>query len=140
MIFTALCIMFWMNAYPLQVGEGWAPNGIRLWDQCHFTGPKKLSIFRAQPPPTCPRTWICAHPKHYAQGCINHRCIVTIYAPLSYTSTCVMFLIREETLCGQVRGGLPWKSQVFLGPVKASAIWGPKNSREVSGPILWRVG
>jgi hypothetical protein len=33
----------------------WAPNGTRLSARCHFTGPKKLSISRAQPPPTCPR-------------------------------------------------------------------------------------
>ncbi len=32
MIYTALCIMFWMRAYPLlgQVGGGWAPNSTRL--------------------------------------------------------------------------------------------------------------
>jgi hypothetical protein len=33
----------------------WAPNGTRLSAQCHFTGPKKLSNSRAQPPPTSPR-------------------------------------------------------------------------------------
>jgi hypothetical protein len=32
----------------------WAPNSTRLSAWCHFTGPKKLSISRAQPPPTCP--------------------------------------------------------------------------------------
>jgi hypothetical protein len=32
----------------------WAPNGTRLSARCHFRGPKKLSISRAQPPPTCP--------------------------------------------------------------------------------------
>ncbi len=65
MIYTALCIRFLMHAYPLlgQVGGGgdpwksqvfWAPNGNRLSALCHFTGPKKLSISRAHPPPTCP--------------------------------------------------------------------------------------
>ncbi len=64
-IYTALCIMFWICAYPLigQVGGGWAlefssflgPNGTRLLARCHFTGPKKLSNSRAQFPPTCPR-------------------------------------------------------------------------------------
>ncbi len=65
MIYTALCIMFWMCAYPLlgQV-EGFGPwksrvflgpNGTCLSAHCHFTGPKKLSNSSAQPPPTCPR-------------------------------------------------------------------------------------
>jgi hypothetical protein len=33
----------------------WAPKDTRLSARCHFTGPKKLEICRAQPPPTCPR-------------------------------------------------------------------------------------
>jgi hypothetical protein len=82
MIYSALCIMFWMRAtlhlHYLGKWEGvglwnsrvfWAPNGTRLSAQCHFTGPKKLDNSRAQPPPTC------TYPKHYARGCINHRCI-----------------------------------------------------------------
>ena len=65
MLHTPLCIMFWMHAYPLlgQVGGGWGleilsfwvPNGTHLSAQCHFTRPKKLSISRAQPPPTSTR-------------------------------------------------------------------------------------
>jgi hypothetical protein len=53
MIYTALCIMFWMRAYLLlgQVGGGWAleissflgPKWHSLLARCHFTGPKKLS-------------------------------------------------------------------------------------------------
>ncbi len=35
-----------------------APNGTRLSARCHFTVPKKLSISRAQPPPTCYHKWI----------------------------------------------------------------------------------
>ncbi len=65
------CIMFWMRVYLLlgQVGGCWAlefesflgpVNGIEPIGECHF-GPKKLEI--------------CMHPKHYAWGCINHRCI-----------------------------------------------------------------
>jgi hypothetical protein len=62
MIYTALCIMFWLRAYPLrgQVGGGWAleiesflgpGNGIELIGECHL-GPKKLthiqnSMYRA---------------------------------------------------------------------------------------------
>jgi hypothetical protein len=52
MIYTAPCIMFRRRAYPLRVF--WAPIGIRLSAQFHFTGPKKLLISRAQPPLTCP--------------------------------------------------------------------------------------
>ncbi len=51
----------------------WAPNGTRLSARCHFTGPKKLSNSSAQPRPTSLR--ICTHPKPYALGCINHRCV-----------------------------------------------------------------
>ncbi len=46
MIYTALCIMSHVI---------WAPNGTRLSAGCRFTGPKKLSISRAQPHPTGPR-------------------------------------------------------------------------------------
>jgi hypothetical protein len=60
--------MFWMRAYPLrgQVGRCWALKidsflGPVKWHEpkgeCHL-GPKK-----------------CTRPKHYAQACINHRCI-----------------------------------------------------------------
>ncbi len=57
MIYTALSIMFWMRANPLLTLNSqvfWAPNGTCLSARCHFTGPKKLSNSRAQPPPTCP--------------------------------------------------------------------------------------
>jgi hypothetical protein len=48
--------MFSMCAYPLlgEVGGSWAPNGTRLSAQCQLTGPKTLSNYRAQPPPTSP--------------------------------------------------------------------------------------
>ncbi len=62
---TALYVMLLMRANLLleQVGGGWAleiltllaPNGTRFTAGCHFTGPKKVLISRAQPPPTCPR-------------------------------------------------------------------------------------
>jgi hypothetical protein len=59
MIYTALC-MFWMRAYPLlgQVGGGWA------LEFESFLGPVK---------------WHRADTKHYARGCINHRCINSYY-------------------------------------------------------------
>jgi hypothetical protein len=62
MIYTALCIMFWMRAYPLlgEVGGGWA---LEFWNfldpkwnspigSLSFHRPKKLNNSRAQPPPT----------------------------------------------------------------------------------------
>jgi hypothetical protein len=67
MIYTALCIMIWMGALYIHYwgkweGVGpwnsrvfWAPICTRLSARCHFTGPKKLSNYRAQPPPTYPR-------------------------------------------------------------------------------------
>ncbi len=47
MIYTALCIMFWMRSYPVrgEVGGG---------TFSHFTDPKKLGNSRAQPLPTFP--------------------------------------------------------------------------------------
>jgi hypothetical protein len=46
----------------------WASNGTRLSALCHFTGPKKLSISMAQPPPTCLPNRCCPHQKHYARA------------------------------------------------------------------------
>ncbi len=79
MIYTVLCIMFWMRAYPfLGKWEGvgpwksrvfWAPNGTLLSARCYFTGPKKLSISRAQPPPTCPRNGF-AHIQNIMHGAV----------------------------------------------------------------------
>jgi hypothetical protein len=65
MIYTALCIMFWVLAYSLlgQVGGGLGPGNLEFFRPqmelaCRLDailqGPKKLSISRAPPPPTCP--------------------------------------------------------------------------------------
>jgi hypothetical protein len=35
-----------------------------------------------------------------------------------YTTPCVMFLMRADTLRGQVGGGLALEMESFLGPVK----------------------
>ncbi len=40
--------------YGLKPRVFWAPTGTRLWARCHFTGTKKLSNFRAQPPSHIP--------------------------------------------------------------------------------------
>jgi hypothetical protein len=43
--------------------------------------------------------------------------LVDIYAPMIYTARCLMFLMRADTLRGQVVGCWALKSS-FLGPVK----------------------
>jgi hypothetical protein len=89
LIYTALRRMFWMRAYPLrgEVGGGWALEFPR------FLGPKwnlpinsfpfhraqKTLKFQGLTPSHFPTLWICTHPKHYARGCINHRCINSYY-------------------------------------------------------------
>jgi hypothetical protein len=42
-------------------------NCTRLSARCHFTGPKKVSISRAQPLPTCPCNGSCPHQKYYGR-------------------------------------------------------------------------
>jgi hypothetical protein len=82
MIYTAPCVMLLMQAasFTRASGKGfgpgnleifgsvkwhradrhfWAPNSTRLSARSHFTGPKKLLISRAQPPPTCPPNGCC---------------------------------------------------------------------------------
>jgi hypothetical protein len=44
--------------------------------------------------------------------------ILTIYAPMIYTAPCLMFLMRADTLRGQVGGGWALEISSFLGPVK----------------------
>ncbi len=56
--------------------------------------------------------------KEYRIQCHNKYVIITVYAPMIYTAPCVMFLMRAETLCGQVGGGLALEMESFLGPVK----------------------
>ncbi len=54
--FTVAC--WFLISFKIKVfctGPRWARNGTRLTAGCHFTGPQKVSIPRAQPPPTCPR-------------------------------------------------------------------------------------
>jgi hypothetical protein len=53
MIYTALCVMLLMRAASITLGKR---EGVGPWkSRGHFTGPKKVSISRAQTPPTCPR-------------------------------------------------------------------------------------
>jgi hypothetical protein len=63
MIYTALCIMFWMRAYPLleKVGGGWAWNSLAFWAP-------NGSNSRAQPPPTSPRNGFARIPKTLCTG------------------------------------------------------------------------
>jgi hypothetical protein len=41
----------WEGVGPWKSRLFWALNGTRLTARCHFTGPKKVSISMAQPPP-----------------------------------------------------------------------------------------
>ncbi len=43
---------------------------------------------------------------------------IAIYAPMIYTASYVMFLMRADPLRGQVRGGWALEIKTFLGPVK----------------------
>ncbi len=76
-----------MRAYPLlgQVGGGWAPGILE------FFGPQMALAYRLDAvsqglknsripgpnalPLALTMFTLCTHPKHYARGCINHRCI-----------------------------------------------------------------
>jgi hypothetical protein len=91
-----------MRAYPLrgEVGGGWAQNGTPLSAHCHFTGPKKTREFQGLTPSHFPSWWICTHPKHYAQGCINHRCIgCFMHTRLLVTLTgCIVERSRAHTI------------------------------------------
>ncbi len=40
-----------------------------------FHRAQKTLEFQGPTPSHLPKQWICTHPKHYAQGCINHMCI-----------------------------------------------------------------
>jgi hypothetical protein len=62
----------------------------------------------------------------------------TTYAPMIYTALCVMFLMRADSLCGEVGGGggggWRWKSRVLWAPEKlhepiGECNLGPKNHR-----------
>jgi hypothetical protein len=43
--------------------------------------------------------------------------MLAIYASMIYTASCIMFLMRADTL-QQVGGGWPLEIESFLGPVK----------------------
>ena len=72
MIYKALCIMFWMRAYPLlgEVGGGWAlefPSflGPEKWESTDRRvpfGAQKTQEFQGQTPPTSPSNgYVCIH-------------------------------------------------------------------------------
>ncbi len=44
--------------------------------------------------------------------------IIAIYAPMIYAAPCLMFLMRADTLRGQVGGGWALEIESFLSPVK----------------------
>jgi hypothetical protein len=56
-----------------------------------------------------------------------------------YTALRIMFLMRADTLCGQVGGGWALEMESFLGPVKwHRADWrvpfGVQKTRDFQGP------
>jgi hypothetical protein len=81
MIYTALCVMLlmWATSISWASGRGSGPGNLDFlgpkWLDAISQGQKKVSISRAQPPPTCPRNSCCPHQKLYARDRINHRCI-----------------------------------------------------------------
>jgi hypothetical protein len=46
---------------------------------------------------------------------------ITIYAPMIYMAPCVMFLMRADTLHGQVGGGWALEMQSFFGPCEMAS-------------------
>jgi hypothetical protein len=44
--------------------------------------------------------------------------ILTIYAPMIYTASCIIFWMRAYPLQGEVGGGWALEFKSFLGPVK----------------------
>jgi hypothetical protein len=81
--------LFWYWSVVFVYGNNVQNQKKNLYSTSTFLGPKwhspvgsmpfhraqKVSISRAQPPPTRPRNGCCPHQKHYARGRINHRCI-----------------------------------------------------------------
>jgi hypothetical protein len=125
------CITFWMCAYPLrgEVGGGWAPNGTPLSAHCHFTGPKKTREFQGLTPSHFPSWWICTHPKHYAPGCINHRCIAWFMhtRPLVTLTGCIVRRSRAHTKVTVETAGR-WPSWLCGGSQITFLYW-------TSGPV-----
>jgi hypothetical protein len=59
--------------------------------------------------------------------------IIAIDAPMIYTAPCVMFLMRADTLRGQVGGGWALEIETFLGPVNRAdrrVPFGTQKTRE----------
>ncbi len=63
------------NAFEFELSSFLGPKWHLPIGSMPFHRAQKLSISRAQPPPTCPGNGCCPHQKHYARGRINHRCI-----------------------------------------------------------------
>jgi hypothetical protein len=69
---------------------------------------------------------------------VNYGCRkkIDIYAPMIYTALCIMFLMRADTLRGDVGGGWALEMQSFLGPVK----WHQDERRVPYGPKKFKTG
>ncbi len=110
-------------------------NGIKPKGECHL-GPQKVEISRAQPPPTCPTNGCCPHQKHYAQGRINHRCIVVLctraqgwFQGPCHPLTRPPITLRLRLLCVYPFDSAPSQSTLWLGPPLLLPLWlGPLHS------------
>ncbi len=65
-----------------------------------FHRAQKLSISRAQPPPSFPRNGCWPHQKHYARGRINHRCINSYILFSDYGTSLVRIIPATRAFAG----------------------------------------
>ncbi len=92
----------WEGIGPWKSRLFWAPNSTRLMARCHFTGPKKVSISRTQPPPTCPLNGF-AHIKSntYIRDRINNT-----VGPYSYFSLGHVINMSEKACILELGGAM----------------------------------
>jgi hypothetical protein len=93
------------------------PNGTSLTarSRCPFTGPKNVSISRAQLTPSCPRNGFAPHQKHYVRDRINHRSINSYY---------VFFFLRR-----------PWPTVAFIDNRSSTVLTNINNFNNNTGKI-----
>ncbi len=75
---------------------------------------QKTRDFKGSTPSQLPKQWICMHPNHYAQGCINHRCIGGF-----------MYKSPRGRFQGSYCGGGGWGSRCIKGlhPARAAQVY-----------------
>ncbi len=73
----------------------------------------------------------------YANKTQSGRPILVIYAPMIYTAPRVVYLMRADTLRGQVGGGWALEIEILLGPVTQKTRDKHKNSRKPAPALLY---